>query len=667
MTSQWLKCPRPHRWKARSEKASERISEATAEHEGSGESGEAAEGALEEGVSGEGTLEKLSAAPTASTPAVEPKSGELYPQETKALYESAKSSMTSAEEHVTGTTLMVIEPPKVMDAKGNTVSSSLSVENDTITVTISPSGGTTFPVTAETNIAAPSNTASAAKGSKVRYGLSDPKATSFEKSEEEAGKEEAHFDKHLKEGQLHVGIARDFIPYNWHPNNPELEAWLKAVKKAGLQPYITFTVEADKFCEPENHTKPCVEPGIVSYEKHVKELIAGLVDRYKEEIKTKGASVIPLVTLWGAWNEPDLNTKKKADPLYKNSKRAALFWKKARSIMEQVGCSCTMVAGEFAEDDGYIAEYAATIQHNRSFGLKYPRVWGFHDYYDLENYYDHPHNSYAEAFLKDIGRRLHSPRIWFSEQGVELRNEGIKTNLDNGSESEDIKRQREAAKDFLRLGSTHLAKEQSRVEVVDYYLYKGPTASEPKAFDSALLPGAGLEEEGHPAENPRQAYCVLALGREGCPAESKTLKAVTRSITSEGGTVSLTVNPYGLATHYLVEYGTTEAYGKTTTATSVTNVDGKQNVTATISGLESCTTYYYQAEAENKVNEEEEKPGLGGNQTFRTEGSCPVSSIASQDSSACAGLTSGTVYCWGADTYGQQGNGRTELKRSPAK
>ena len=67
-------------------------SEVTAEHEGSGESGEAAESALEEGVSGEGALEKLSAAPTASTPAAEPKSGELHPQETKALYESANST-----------------------------------------------------------------------------------------------------------------------------------------------------------------------------------------------------------------------------------------------------------------------------------------------------------------------------------------------------------------------------------------------------------------------------------------------------------------------------------------------------------------------------------------------------------------------------------------------
>lgn len=582
-------------------------SEATAEHEGSGESGEAAESSLEEGISGEGTFEKLAAAPTASTPVVEPKSGELHPQETKAQYETAKSTVTYAEEHTTSTTLMVIEPPKVMDAKGNTVSSSLTEEGNTVTVTISP-GGATFPVTAQTNIAAPSNEASAAKASKVRYGLSDPKATSFEDSEEEAGKTEAHFDKHLKEGQLHVGIARNVIYYR-HPNMLGLIKWLEAVKGAGLEPFITFGVEPTQMCHPGKH---CSEPHMVTYEKEIKAIITEVKRLYKEK-----PTVIPTVTLWGAWNEPDLRTKAEENPLAKNAKRTALFWKKARSILSQTGCSCTMLAGEFAEDDGYIGEYAATIQHNRSFWSGYPHVWGFHDYHDLENYYDHPHNSYAEAFLKKLGRRLHNPRIWFSEQGAALQNGESKTNLDNSSESEDTKRQREAAKDFLRLSGTHLAKEQSRVEVVNYYLYKGPTKNEeqekeePYAFDSALLPGEGIEEEKHPAENPRPAYCVLALGLEGCPAKAITHGAVPGSTTSTGGAVSLTVNPNGLATNYFVEYGTTEAYGKTTSVTALANDNGKQSVTATLSGLEACTTYHYQAEAENKVNEEEKSRVLG--------------------------------------------------------
>jgi alpha-tubulin suppressor-like RCC1 family protein len=593
-------------------------SEAMAEHEGSGESGEAAETTLEEGVSGESTLEKLSAAPTTSTPVVEPKSGELHPQETKVQYETAKSTIASAEEHTVGTTLMVIEPPKVMDAKGNTVSSSLTEQGDTITGTISPTGGTTWPVTAEFNIAAPSNIASAATASKIRYGLSDPKAASFEKAEEEAGKEEEpNFDKNLKDGLLHVGIARDVIYYR-HPNMPELTRWLEAVKKAELEPFITFGVEPAQMCHPHKH---CSEPQIVSYEKDIKAIMEEVKNLYKAN-----PTVIPPVTLWGAWNEPDLTTESEENPLAKDAKRAALFWKKARSVLSQVGCSCTMLAGEFAEDDGYIGEYAAVIQHNHSFGSAYPHVWGFHDYHDLENAYDDPHNSYAEAFLKKIGRRLKNPRIWFSEQGVALQNGEEPTQLAGNTEGENIQRQIAAAKDFLNLGGMHLAKEQSRVEVVDYYLYKGPSAGEsatnPHAFDSALLPGPGVtEEEELPAENPRPAYCVLALGLDGCPAKATTQNTVASSITSEASTVSLTVNPDGLATHYFVEYGKTEAYGKTTTATALPNADGKQNVTAALNGLEPCTVYHYQAEAENKVNEIEKEPGLGGDRTFTT-GTC---------------------------------------------
>ena len=635
-------------------------SEVTAEHEGSGESGEAAEGALEEGVSGEGALERLSAAPTASTPAAEPKSGELHPQETKALYESAKSTVASAEEHVTGTTLMVIQPPKVMDAKGNTVSSSLSVDGDMFTMTISFGGGTTFPATADLNIAGLSDAVSAAKGSKVRYGLSDPKATSFEESEEEAGKPEAHFDKHLTGKPLQVGIARDVVPYNWHPNNPKLIGWLKAVKKAELKPYITFGVETRQLCHPK---KSCKEISIESYERHVREFIFGLTNRYKEEFATKKSSVIPLITLWGAWNEPDFSTEEVANPLYKNPKRAALFWKKAQFILNRVGCSCTMVAGEFAEDDGYIAKYAATIQYNHRFWSKYPHVWGVHDYHDLVNYYHHPYNSYADAFVGKLGRRLHSPRIWFSEQGLELQNEGIKTNLDNGAPSENIKRQIVAAKDFLQLESTHLGKEQSRVEVVDYYLYKGPSASEPNAFDSALLPGAGVEEDGHPAENPRPAYCVLALGLQGCPAESKTQSAVTSSVTADGATISGIIDPNGLATKYSFEYGMTEAYGKTTTVTALANADGKQSVTATLSGLEPCTKYHYQAVAENKFNEEEGKPGFGGDHTFKT--ACQATGVAAGGSYSCALIYGGSIECWGEDGYGQLGDGKTENTSEP--
>jgi alpha-tubulin suppressor-like RCC1 family protein len=248
-----------------------------------------------------------------------------------------------------------------------------------------------------------------------------------------------------------------------------------------------------------------------------------------------------------------------------------------------------------------------------------------------------------------------------------LQNGGKETKLDDSSQGENATRQRDAAKDFLKLGEVHLAKEASRVELVDYYLYKGPNAESLKVpgheheFDSALLPGEGVtEEQGHPAENPRQAYCVLALGLETCPAVPHTEAAVPGTITASGGAVSLTLDPGGAVTKYQVEYGTSEGYGKTTATATAANENGDQSETVTLSGLEPCTTYHYQAEAENKANEEEKAPGLGGDRTFRTEGSCPATAVSAGFQHVCALRANGVVDCWGADYQGELGNGKIE-------
>jgi alpha-tubulin suppressor-like RCC1 family protein len=282
-----------------------------------------------------------------------------------------------------------------------------------------------------------------------------------------------------------------------------------------------------------------------------------------------------------------------------------------------------------------------------------------HDYQDLEHYYSRPYNSYGEAFIRKI-KRIGRPRIWFSEQGVDLQNGRAATSLANSTQSEDASRQRLAAKDFLRLGGAHLSHELSRVEVVDYYLYRGPSKEyqeeKSHAFDSALLPGEAVAEENHhPAENPRQAYCVLALDLSGCPATTVTHGVLAGTTTSSGGTVSFNVNPQGSATTYYVEYGLTPGYGKTTTLTLLPGENGEQSVTAALSGLETCTTYHYQAEATNKANEEAGNPALGGDETFQTTG-CPASILSVSDEHACGPLTGGKVGCWGENTRGALGD-----------
>ena len=167
------------------------------------------------------------------------------------------------------------------------------------------------------------------------------------------------------------------------------------------------------------------------------------------------------------------------------------------------------------------------------------------------------------------------------------------------------------------------------IERIYYYQYKGPAKERKEAlaklekheFDSALLAGEGYGPE---PTNWRPAFCVLVLGENGCPAGSITNAPVAGSVKASASTVVLDVSPEGLPTSYKVEYGTTETYGQTTSSSFVANAEGEQSETVALSGLEPCTTYHYQAEAENAANEG--TPGLGGDQTFKTAG-CPPPTV----------------------------------------
>jgi hypothetical protein len=214
--------------------------------------------------------------------------------------------------------------------------------------------------------------------------------------------------------------------------------------------------------------------------------------------------------------------------------------------------------------------------------------------------------------------------------------------------------QRLAAQDFLRLGRS-----AEHFEWAYYYLYEGPTKDAMLAqgegthlFDSALLEGEGVHEK----QEPREAYCVLALGdNAGCPAKGLTKMPVADTVTASAGTVLVDVYPEGLPTKYVVEYGTATAYGGTTASAEVTNSVGDQSETVSLSGLESCKTYHYQVEVENEANEG--TLGLGGDQTFKTK--CAATEVSVGGGFACALIADGHVECWGYNGSGQLGDGTT--------
>ncbi len=210
-----------------------------------------------------------------------------------------------------------------------------------------------------------------------------------------------------------------------------------------------------------------------------------------------------------------------------------------------------MVAGEFAGfESGYVSRYKKfMIKHSLR-----PHVWGMHDYHDLVQV-EPPLESYknrdAEEFAKLTSKRLRpKPRIWLSEQGVELKSTEGLTPLYGDSGLQHL-----AAEDFLRLADT-----SSRTELVDYYQYgaPGPVTGHPHpeeeltfAFDSALK-----NEKGE----PRPAYCVLAFENHECPKPPTVITGpvhpLTKNCLGEGNTLELTgeINPNGLPTTYQFEY-----------------------------------------------------------------------------------------------------------------
>ena len=423
---------------------------------------------------------------------------------------------------------MVIRAPSVLDASGMTVSAVLKVDGNAITMTVSPNESTEFPITAAVAVDAPDDKASAAKATEASYGLSDQKEQPF--ARELGGKLVDNLDPHLKSKPLEVKSARLILYYGTAPSNPRLNEWLKAVKKAGLTPFITLGR-----CEPTSEsfktatTIPCPEPG-------KKPKVPGL-DEYRTDAKrlmkafVNGKSEEPAVRFWGAWNEPDVGaTSLHTHPA--GATKAAYLWGEAQLAADEVGCAhhCDVVAGEFKEygkDHEYIAQYEEAIVRGLRKGKfpvkSAPHFWGLHDYSDLYkvqitaekgkevlgNYMNREARGFAQHTRGMASFR--SDHIWLSEQGVLLQFKEP-TRLYGHTEL-----QRLSAQDFLRLGRS-----SEHFERAYYYLYEGPTEKRlteqggkyKHEFDSALAHGEGVHEE----QEPREAYCVLALGdSNGCP------------------------------------------------------------------------------------------------------------------------------------------------------
>ncbi len=546
-------------------------------------------------------------APTSSTTPAEVPPGELEPQNTRTQYESATSAMTAAEAQFGTAALMIIESPQVVDAHGHTVPASLSVYENTITMTIKPDETTTYPLLVDMSVAAPSDTVSGERDP-FGYGIG-------EEAEPKPGEPSDFASEKLKRLQdagspLHIQTARDTVPWNLlnGRNSKEvtrLDKWLDSIEADHLTPYLT--IRSDYRHE---------EPGVPQYRTALRKIL----NRYKGRVKR-----------WGAWNEPD-----HPGFFYVEAKRAAHYWQAAKSVAVELHCNCTIVAGEFAQ---YETDSQNTNRHaNRVYiskyreGLKYfpeaweynhdhkadhhawernktPHVWGLHDYADVVNL-RHTNLAEFEQFAKG---KLRNPRIWVSEAGVELHDGGKPTRLvKEKDERYEYEQQTKAAEAFVGLRRTTALREKiSPIERVYYYYYEAPSEetveTNANEFDSGLVE-AKPENKGKSRGEERPAYCYLAYKNHDCPPTVTTLPAVTVKV--KEGTIALegaSVNSHGLLT--TVDFYDQEL-GETYKASSSTIEAGKAIHPVTVTGEEigSCPRFSYYAVASNAGGMAEGKP-----------------------------------------------------------
>jgi len=577
-------------------------------------------------------IEALPASPQMTTPPFEPRASEMQPQDTQATYETDSGELAEAEREAQGTTLIVIDRPRAMDEAGNEVPASLGVEGDTVTLTLLPGAHAAYPITAAMHVA--SRGGKHAGPPAPEYGLSDGHYQQFEESEEK-GEVVHKFDQRLTRGggkaaPLRVRSARLVLWWKTSPESPELKKWLRAVKAAGLKPLITLGScrqgrLPNETCTSSDEPNPTdATTDVERYREAFKKLFVGLKTLHHNE-----PSVYPSVTSWGAWNEPD----RKGEPLAELShgpEVAAYFWQAARAVVYNSGChDCRVVAGEFEDYTArkpYAEKYIHTILYNKRYWQRdKPKTWGIHDYGDVVRAYLHQGNPIAEAFLTKPpwGRLgLGEPHEWITEAGVHLDSEGtLQTGCYRQSNgftkplSALCKHQRVDAEDFLQLHDV-TGKKGLHFERLYYYEYRASAAGPEHSFDSALLEPESVKEP----EDWRPAYCVLAFHNHHCPPTTITKSVVAATLTPTSATVQLTVKPYEERASYRVEYGPSSEYGATTAATPALNEEGEQSETVAIGGLQPCTTYHYQSEAEGEANEGE--PSLGGEETFETSG-CP--------------------------------------------
>jgi predicted outer membrane repeat protein len=89
----------------------------------------------------------------------------------------------------------------------------------------------------------------------------------------------------------------------------------------------------------------------------------------------------------------------------------------------------------------------------------------------------------------------------------------------------------------------------------------------------------------------------FGAGAQIAPVQPAVSSPIATSVTATGATLGAAINPNAADTTYIVEYGTTTAYGQQTSSTDIGVT--QQAVSRTVTGLQPSTTYHFRIDATN--------------------------------------------------------------------
>jgi hypothetical protein len=252
--------------------------------------------------------------------------------------------------------------------------------------------------------------------------------------------------------KLHFKTARLALAWNWYRDQSQVagtDAWMAAVRRAGLRPLISF----NRDWRPRGLHHPPSVPALV-------QSFAALRWRY------------PDVHDFGVWNEAN----HKSQPLAHRPRLAARYYNAMRTSCRR----CTIVAADVL-DDPAMPRWIATFKRY----AHRPRLWGLHNYRDANRM-----TGSTRGFL-----RIVKGSVWLTETG------GIRRSDHRARGSRLARYRKSLVKQAVAVRRVFaIARSSHRIKRLYFYQWRRERGA---SWDSAFLNADGT---------PRPALRVLRSG-----------------------------------------------------------------------------------------------------------------------------------------------------------